>query len=56
MDSIYGNETGDPKGAMLTHRNGCHNIMSIAAWLGWARNEGVLLSGFPFFHIAGLTV
>jgi len=51
-----GGTTGDPKGAMLTHRNGCHNIMSIASWLGWARYEGVLLSGFPFFHIAGLTV
>ena len=51
-----GGTTGDPKGAMLTHRNGCHNIMSIASWLGWTRNEGVLLSGFPFFHIAGLTV
>lgn len=51
-----GGTTGDPKGAMLTHRNGCHNIMSIAAWLGWSRNAGVLLSGFPFFHIAGLTV
>jgi long-chain acyl-CoA synthetase len=51
-----GGTTGDPKGAMLTHRNGCHNIMSIVAWLDWARNEGVLLSGFPFFHIAGLTV
>jgi len=51
-----GGTTGDPKGAMLTHRNGCHNILSIATWLGWARNEGVLLSGFPFFHTAGLTV
>ncbi len=51
-----GGTTGDPKGAMLTHRNGCHNILSIASWLGWARNEGVLLSGFPFFHTAGLTV
>jgi len=51
-----GGTTGDPKGAMLTHRNGCHNILSIVTWLGWARNEGVLLSGFPFFHIAGLTV
>ena len=51
-----GGTTGDPKGAMLTHRNGCHNILSIVTWLGWTRNEGVLLSGFPFFHIAGLTV
>jgi long-chain acyl-CoA synthetase len=51
-----GGTTGDPKGAMLTHRNGAHNIMSIIRWLGWVRGEGILLSGFPFFHIAGLTV
>ena len=51
-----GGTTGDPKGAMLSHRNGSHNIQSIGRWLGWERNKGVLLSGFPFFHIAGLTV
>jgi long-chain acyl-CoA synthetase len=51
-----GGTTGDPKGAMLSHRNGSHNILSIGRWLGWERNKGVLLSGFPFFHIAGLTV
>lgn len=51
-----GGTTGDPKGAMLTHRNCAHNILSIIHWLGWVRGEGVLLSGFPFFHIAGITV
>ena len=51
-----GGTTGDPKGAMLTHRNASHNILSIGRWLGWERGKGVLLSGFPFFHIAGLTV
>jgi long-chain acyl-CoA synthetase len=51
-----GGTTGDPKGAMLTHRNGAHNILSIIHWLDWTRGKGVLLSGFPFFHIAGLTV
>jgi len=51
-----GGTTGDPKGAMLTHQNGCHNILSIVRWLGWKQYKGVLLSGFPFFHTAGLTV
>ncbi len=51
-----GGTTGPPKGAMLSHRNAAHNIMSICKWVGWERAAGVLLSGFPMFHIAGLTV
>ena len=51
-----GGTTGDPKGAMLSHRNGSHNILTITRWVAWERGKGVLLSGFPFFHIAGLTV
>jgi long-chain acyl-CoA synthetase len=51
-----GGTTGLPKGAMLSHRNAAHNILSINRWLGWERGQGVLLSGFPMFHIAGLTV
>ena len=51
-----GGTTGPPKGAMLSHRNAAHNILSISRWLDWELGKGVLLSGFPFFHIAGLTV
>lgn len=51
-----GGTTGPPKGAMLNHRNIAHNIMAINRWLGWDAVKGVLLSGFPMFHIAGLTV
>jgi len=51
-----GGTTGPPKGAMLRHRNAAHNILSINRWLGWEWGNGVLLSGFPMFHIAGLTV
>jgi long-chain acyl-CoA synthetase len=51
-----GGTTGAPKGAMLSHRNAAHNIMAISRWIGWEKGAGVLLSGFPMFHIAGLTV
>jgi long-chain acyl-CoA synthetase len=51
-----GGTTGPPKGAMLSHRNAAHNMLSISRWLCWEWGNGVLLSGFPMFHIAGLTV
>jgi long-chain acyl-CoA synthetase len=51
-----GGTTGPPKGAMLNNRNVAHNIMGLMRWLGWERGKGVMLSGFPMFHIAGLTI
>ncbi|MFX1588688.1 MAG: AMP-binding protein [Promethearchaeota archaeon] len=51
-----GGTTGPPKGAMLSHRNCVSNMKSIQAWLQWEEGKGILLSGFPIFHIAGLTV
>ncbi|MHA1803043.1 MAG: AMP-binding protein [Promethearchaeota archaeon] len=51
-----GGTTGPPKGAMLTHRNCCSNMKCIVSWLQWERGKGVMCSGFPMFHIAGLTV
>jgi len=51
-----GGTTGPPKGAMLTHRNCCSNMLCISRWLSWDFGKGVLCSGFPIFHIAGLTV
>jgi long-chain acyl-CoA synthetase len=41
---------------MLSNRNAAHNIMSVIRWLGWEETEGVVLSGFPMFHVAGLTM
>ena len=51
-----GGTTGPPKGAMLSHRNCVSNIKGIIAWLQWEEGKGILLSGFPMFHVAGLTV
>jgi len=51
-----GGTTGPPKGAMLSNRNAASNILSVIRWLGWEPGKGVMLSGFPMFHIAGLTV
>ncbi|MFX1499003.1 MAG: AMP-binding protein, partial [Promethearchaeota archaeon] len=51
-----GGTTGPPKGAMLSHRNCISNMKCIIAWLQWEWGKGILCSGFPFFHIAGLTV
>jgi len=51
-----GGTTGPPKGAMLSHRNAAHNIRSVMRWLDWQEEGGVALSGFPMFHVAGLTI
>ncbi|MFX0021757.1 MAG: AMP-binding protein [Candidatus Hermodarchaeota archaeon] len=49
-----GGTTGPPKGAKLSHKNFVADIKIFQHWLSWEFGAGFGLSGFPFFHIAGL--
>ncbi|MFX0041946.1 MAG: AMP-binding protein [Candidatus Hodarchaeota archaeon] len=51
-----GGTTGPPKGAILTHENLIYNIKQIYHWLEPGANPGkeIYVSGFPFFHLAGM--
>lgn len=51
-----GGTTGVPKGAVLTHGNFVSNLVQFDHWMGLEKGREVFLSGFPFFHLAGLGV
>lgn len=49
-----GGTTGVPKGTELTQKNLLANTSQARQWVEFEMGEDVLLSGFPFFHMAGL--
>ncbi|MBD3254333.1 MAG: AMP-binding protein [Candidatus Lokiarchaeota archaeon] len=51
-----GGTTGPPKGAILTHSNEMANMAQVVHWLDKLVSKGndIFISGFPFFHLAGL--
>ncbi|MBM3299639.1 MAG: AMP-binding protein, partial [Deltaproteobacteria bacterium] len=51
-----GGTTGVPKGAVLTHRSVMAQLTIVTEWLQMNPGYEVILSGFPFFHIAGLAL
>ncbi len=51
-----GGTTGLPKGTVLTHRNLIANLTQILEWVRPREGAEVAVSGFPFFHVAGLAL
>lgn len=51
-----GGTTGPAKGAMITHRSVVAYMNITRAWLHLEKGVSGTVSGFPFFHIAGLGV
>lgn len=51
-----GGTTGDPKAAMLTHRNLLANVVQGEAWTGHQRGTQTIIAALPFFHAFGLTL
>jgi long-chain acyl-CoA synthetase len=49
-----GGTTGDPKGALLTHRNILADLEIVTRWMQLDPEGGNCLSAYPMFHIAGL--
>jgi acyl-CoA synthetase (AMP-forming)/AMP-acid ligase II len=49
-----GGTTGLPKGTLLTHGNITANIQQVRTWFHLETGRETILSGFPFFHLAGL--
>lgn len=53
-----GGTTGVSKGAMLTHRNICANLLQTSAWMAprLIPGEEVIITALPLYHIFSLTI
>ncbi|MGB9618270.1 MAG: AMP-binding protein, partial [Desulfomonilaceae bacterium] len=51
-----GGTTGLPKGTVITHENIVAELAIVTTWLNMRCGEEIILSGFPYFHIAGLAL
>jgi acyl-CoA synthetase (AMP-forming)/AMP-acid ligase II len=51
-----GGTTGLPKGTVLTHKNLMANVTQIFEWIKPDEGNEIGVSGFPFFHLAGLAL
>ncbi|MFW9949220.1 MAG: AMP-binding protein [Candidatus Thorarchaeota archaeon] len=51
-----GGTTGRPKGTILTHANMLANLTQFDVWLNREYGKEILISAFPFFHIAGYLI
>jgi long-chain acyl-CoA synthetase len=49
-----GGTTGEPKGAMLTHRNMVVNAAQFSRWYGYVDGREVFVAALPLFHIGGI--
>ncbi len=51
-----GGTTGQPKGTEILHSNLIANIHQLDVWLDREKGKDILISAFPFFHIAGFVI
>jgi len=51
-----GGTTGLPKGVEILHSNLMANIHQFDVWLNREKGKELLLSAFPFFHVAGFLI